>query len=133
MSVRITAAANFDVALLRFNGSSSSYSGTWVAGNGSAASSGSLTAGTYQYSFSVNAANATADTFSNQEIYIPNYTVSQNKASGSFGASENNATSAQIGAIASLWSDTSAITSIGIFSTNLVAGSSFYLYGIKNS
>jgi hypothetical protein len=50
---------------------------------------------------------------------------------------EDNATEAYIAATAGLYRNTSAITSISIDSVttsiNLVSGSSFYLYGIKNS
>ena len=77
----------------------------------------------------------TANTFGSGEVYIPNYTVSQNKPFSSTSVTENNASDAYIGLGAKLWSNTAAITSIEIYgqSGDLAAGSSFYLYGIKNS
>ena len=79
--------------------------------------------------------NLTANTFANSEMYIPSYTASQNKPLSVFDAVENNATSAYVIATASLWRNTAAITSIEMlpYSGNFVSGSSFYLYGIKNS
>ena len=82
-----------------------------------------------------NAATATNNTFANFEIYIPSYTAIQNKPSSAFGVAENNATSPIfIQVSAGLRSVTDAITSISLVpSGNFVSGSSFYLYGIKNS
>jgi hypothetical protein len=80
--------------------------------------------------------NLTANTFANSELYIPSYTASQNKPLSVFDAVENNnATTAYVIATASLWRNTAAITSIEMlpYSGNFVSGSSFYLYGIKNS
>jgi len=77
----------------------------------------------------------TANTFGSGEIYIPNYTVAQNKPFSSVSVTENNASDAFIGIGAKLWSNTAAITSLEIYgqSGDLALGSSFYLYGIKNS
>lgn len=83
-----------------------------------------------------NATN-TSSTFSNQEIYIPSYQVSANKPLSVLFAREQNASTTDnaIGAIAGLWRNTAAITKISIIpiSTTYASGSSFYLYGIKNS
>lgn len=82
-----------------------------------------------------NGTSSTSNTFSSSEIYIPSYTVSQNKPVSVFAVAENNATDSGIRAIANLFGSTAAISSIEIanFSGNFVSGSSFYLYGIKNS
>ncbi len=80
--------------------------------------------------------NLTANTFANSEMYIPSYTASQNKPLSVFDAVENDsATTAYVIATASLWRNTAAITSIEMlpYSGNFVSGSSFFLYGIKNS
>lgn len=82
--------------------------------------------------------NYTADTFSNTELYIPNYTSSLNKPWASHLISENNATTYNyLGFCAGLTRTTEAITDILIKPNGSVggftAGSSFYLYGIKNT
>ncbi len=79
----------------------------------------------------------TANTFSSAEIYIPNYAGSTNKVFSSAIAEESNSTAdTRISATAGLWSNTAAITSLVVkisAGVNFVSGSSFYLYGIKNS
>lgn len=83
------------------------------------------------------ASDLTANTFSNGEVYIPNYTASANKPVSMFNVNENNATIAALSPLvaAGLFSNTSAITSILFkqLSGNIASGSSFFLYGIKNS
>ena len=123
---------------LTFNGSSAAnYSYTYVLGNGSAASSSFTSNNTLATFGSVNAATSTANTFSSHELYIPSYNASQNKPFSSSNAFENNTTAAEVSAYANLWSNTSAISSITFTQagsgTSFVTGSSFYLYGVKNS
>lgn len=87
----------------------------------------------------IDGANATSNTFASGEIYIPSYTVSQNKPISGFSVVENNSSTAYgnlIATIAGLFRDTTAISSITMAaqgSTQFVSGSSFYLYGIKSS
>ena len=128
----------FDNINLTFNGSSSAnYSRTLLQGAGSGGASSSRTTNqtSMRMSFATTGSDATTNTFSNVEIYIPSYTASQNKPLGAFDVTESNNTDVYLGAIAGLWSNTSAITSIGLASAsgNFVSGSSFFLYGIKNS
>jgi hypothetical protein len=125
---------------ITFNGSSAAnYSETVVYGNSVSAASGRQS-GSSQIDFMYDDANsATSNTFSNTELYIPNYRVSANKPMSWFGVTENNASttnSAMVVANASLWRDNSAITSITLLalsSRNFMIGSSFYLYGISNA
>lgn len=80
--------------------------------------------------------STTSNTFTNVEIYIPSYTVSQNKPISVFGTTENNANTSYIAVFAALWRNTSAITSIELTDGSgftFETYSSFYLYGIKNS
>lgn len=82
------------------------------------------------------AASSTTNTFGTLEIYIPNYAGSTNKVFSVTSAREVNATTwYNLRTIAALRSNTAAITSIEIAGggQNFVSGSSFYLYGIKNS
>ena len=123
---------------MTFNGTSSVYSDTGLNGNGATASSNRNTAqADFQIYYMHDSDGATANTFGSAEIYIPNYAGSSYKPVSAFGVGENNATTAYIGADASLFSSTAAITSIALAevqaSRNWLAGSSFYLYGIKNS
>jgi len=118
---------------LTFNGSSS-YSSIRLQGNGSSAdsySSGSVipfwTQGT--------AGVSTTDTiWGNAEIYIPNYTSSNQKSVSIDFVNENNATAALSAFNVGLSTLTSAINSITLTSVNgnYVAYSTFYLYGISN-
>jgi len=79
---------------------------------------------------------AVANTFSSNEWYIPNYAGSASKISSNVNATPNNTSSNQYeSAVANLQSSTAAITSLTLTdsSTGFAAGTSFYLYGIKNS
>ena len=116
---------------------------------------GDTTPGNYSsrmlYGFSTTAASATspvhvgyvtsdaktANTFGDIEIYIPNYAGSANKSMSSTSVTEgNSATLVIMGAVATLWSSASAVTSISLAldsSANLKSGSSFQIYGISHS
>jgi hypothetical protein len=75
----------------------------------------------------------TANTFSNVQIYIPNYTSSVAKSVILEGVTENNATLAYASIVAGVWNNTAAITSITLTdqnSGNFVIGSMFSLYKI---
>jgi hypothetical protein len=117
-----------------FNGDTTSgnYSARQLLGSGSAASSRSA----YNYGVLVDSNSATANTFGNTEIYIPNYKSSSAKSCSVDSVTENNATEAYMGLTARLWTGTAAITSISIDkgdsgeNNSFVAGSTFSLYGI---
>jgi hypothetical protein len=119
---------------LRLNGLSTTiYSYTLIDGDGSSATS-TRASSTTESPVLVNGNTSTASTFSNTEIYIPNYAGTTQKPISTAYAAENNATAAALGAVASLVNLTSAVTSLEISnSSNFSVGSSFYLYGIKNS
>ena len=75
----------------------------------------------------------TASTFSNCEIYVPNYTLSQNKSFSFDGVTENNSSTAYMSISAGLISNTSPTTSLEILGDTLAQYSTAYLYGVKNA
>lgn len=118
-----------DGLYLTLNGSTSSftYRDLYANGTGASSSSGSLRIAGYS-----DGANMTASTFANSEIYIPNYSGSNYKSISTDGTTENNATLSYSALVATLWSNTSPITSISITSgVNLAQYSSATLYGIR--
>ena len=137
MSVRYDGSLVYGSTEIRFNSDSgANYSRTTLYGDGSSAASSNASGGSALiFPRSITGDTATANTFSNTEIYIPSYTVSQKKPISGFGVGENNSSSASMAANAGLWQGTAAITTIFIQSngTNLLSGSSFYLYGISNT
>ena len=124
----------FDQLRLRFNGNTGSvYSWRGLYGSGSSAGSENSASDTSLKTDAGVGNSATANTFSNGSIYIPNYTGSTNKSVSTDAVGENNATEAYQFIYAGLYSNTSAITSIQGFSegsANFVVGSTFSLYGI---
>lgn len=134
-SRRLTDSANNDGIGLRFNGLSTGiYSVRNIKGDGSSASSASAASVSAIYGYgSNNPAGATASTFSNADIYIPNYTSSNAKSVSIDGVTENNATAANATLTAGLSTDTAAITSITIIalsSGTIATNSTFTLYGV---
>jgi hypothetical protein len=131
LSLRSTYAARSNSVLISLNGSTSSFSSKIIEGSGSSA-----------YSFSsarnigaINAANSTANTFNNLEVYFPNYAGSTYKSFSSDAVQEDNQTEAYSDLTANLWSNTAAINQITIVSNvdNLAQYSTAYLYGVKNA
>jgi hypothetical protein len=124
--------------LVRFNGSSAAnYSQTTVLGIYATPISSRESNETRFLTYAVGG-GSTSNTFSNNEIYIPNYAGSANKVASNFDTAENNSSTDfqyGVGARAYLRSVTAAITSITFDGNgdNLVSGSSFYLYGISNA
>lgn len=134
-SLRGTGALIYDTAKLTFNVSTSGYSTRYIQGNGAAASSG--TSGATDYIELIDeGATATASTFSNNELYIPNYAGSAYKSVSSDAVSETNAATIYMRLSAGLWSNTAAITTLTLApgaSSNWAQYSTAYLYGVKNA
>ena len=118
---------------IEFNGSSANLSCRYLQGTGSAAVSSSSAS----YLFAASPANtATANTFGNSFIYIPNYAGSTYKSVSWDAVTETNATGAEAYLVAGLWSNTAAITSVKLLSLssdNFMQYSTAYLYGVKNA
>jgi len=133
VSARGTGADNS--ILINYNSDTgANYSARYIFGDGSAAAS--TTSSSNLLTTSINPSTYTSNSFSNAELYIPNYASSNNKSSSHDGVQETNATLAYMALTANLWTNSAAITSIKL---SLGAGQNFaehstaYLYGIKNS
>ena len=117
-----------------FNNLTTNRSQRFLFGTGS--SSGSGTGATEIYGQAVEG-GATANTFANGEIYIPNYTASTNKSISIDQVTENNGTAALVYLTAGLWSSTAAINRITLdannYGTSFAQYSTATLYGISNS
>lgn len=138
MTVRTDRASQVTDGLRAFlnNDTSSNYSNTYLEGSGSAASSSATGTFTRLWLGNCNASTSTSNTFSSVEFYLPNYAGSTAKPASTFLVQENNTTAAIINVVANLGLSTSAVNRIDLnssTSSNFVSGSSFFLYGIKNS
>jgi hypothetical protein len=138
ISARSSDTGNVDRLKITVNASATNYSNNYVYANGTTATAGTLSGGnTYIQMWGITANGATANSFGNAEVYLPNYTGSTNKVLSVTGAAENNSATAYYeGITAGLWSNTSAITSITldpVVGADFKSGSRFDLYGIKNS
>lgn len=114
---------------IKFNTSSSNFSSRYIIDsnntiyNGTATNLAGLSA----------ASTHTGNNFSSVEIYIPNYLSSNYKSYSINAVTENNGTVASIGLYSGIWSQTATINSISIidfYNQNLIANSTFSLYGI---
>jgi len=135
ISLRSAYSSNADNLGISFNGSTASFSLKLLYGTGTVATSYGSASDNNNVA-ALPAATATANTFGNGDIYIPNYTGSTYKSISADSASENNTTAAQQYFYAGLWSNTAAITSIQLTSgnsQNFVQYSTAYLYGISKA
>lgn len=128
---------DLELELNSSNNSSTLFSNTELTGSGASATSARNSSSPRWYGDGgrIDTAGNTSNTFSSDEWYIPNYAGNLNKVGGRFNVLEQNGTTAYINVSASLWRSTNSITSIFLasYAGNYVAGSSFFLYGIKNS
>jgi hypothetical protein len=124
------AGAHLDVFLQLSGITTSVYTYRRVVGNGSTVTSSTGTDVKAPIAIHTGS-TATANSFANYEIYIPNYTSASNKSFSSDIVSEQNATLAYTATYSAIMANTSAVTSIKIFGeTAFAIGSTFYLYGI---
>lgn len=138
MSARQSTASIAGDVTIQFNNSSSSNSNKYVYGDG--ANTGT---GTNGYTPSLNYASigvgntATANTHSNVEVYIPNYTSSDYKSFNAHSVGESNSSSSVFQLlVAGLWSSASAINQITlapVSSQSFLQYSTFSLYGLAAS
>jgi hypothetical protein len=137
ISARGDSASGFpETVNLRFNGSSASeYSWRGLFSVTATPGSNSDTSVTLIRAGSIPSVAQTANTFSNTEIYIPNYRSSSNKSVSIDATSESNSTTDFNYALimnAGIRANTAAITAINLSLSagNFVANSTFSLYGI---
>jgi hypothetical protein len=132
-SLRTSSATNN--CSISINGSTTNFSQRQLGGDGSSAYSASRTDNLN--ALLANGSGYSATIWASNQIYIPNYAGSTNKSFASESATENNGTGADLVMRAHLWSNTAAITSIGISAANgagsFVQHSTAYLYGVKNA
>jgi hypothetical protein len=133
ISARTDAVATTGSTAITFNGDSSAiYARIYLQGNGSATTSVSNTGAVSIGTINAVGASATADTFSNVDIYIPNYVSSNYKTVSIDAVSENNATLGTQRIMTGIWSSASPITSITLTSasSNFVQYTTATLYGV---
>jgi hypothetical protein len=113
---------------ITINGVTTNQSGRCIFGDGSNA--GSITNVLAGF---IPGASATASTFGNGQIYFPNYAGDANKSFAGDAVASTNGTTTSYGLTANLWSQTTAINSLGLTpsSGNWVTNSTFTLYGIS--
>lgn len=133
-----TTAATFSDLKLRLNGNTSSvYNYIAFHGNGTTMSrnqSSNETRAFLRYTGTGNL--ATSNNFGSCEIYIPSYNSTTTKNLASTGVMETNNATAYMAGHAMWFNDTTPITQITLqdeAAADFMSGSSFYLYGIKNS
>jgi hypothetical protein len=129
LSGRATSAGIFADTRITLNGTAGN--SRMLEGSGSAAASY-----TVSWIYAPQDGNtATSNTFGNAELYIPNYTSSNNKSVSIDSVLENNATTAYAVLGAGLVTLSAAVTSISIFTTsqNWMQYTTAYLYGVKNA
>lgn len=137
LSTRTSRGAGNEDVYVEFNGSGgTAYSSRRLYATSSGAASDSSTGVAFIEFYSTDGNTATASTFGNAEMYVPNYASSNNKSVSIDAITENNSTAAIQGLAAGLWSNSAAITSIkftGASGGSFVQYSTFYLYGISKS
>jgi hypothetical protein len=120
--------------IFRFNGdTASNYSERRLEGTGSSTLSSSASGGEIAYNGVPNN-NATANTFGNGNLYIPNYASATAKSLSFDSVTETNATTTVgLFLVAGRWNNTAAITSLAIINgngTTFMENSTASLYGI---
>jgi hypothetical protein len=134
ISVRGTTASVSLSLQMTINGGGVTYTDRFLYGTGSAAAS-SGNGGTTGYLEEIPGASATASTFCNTSVYIPNYTSAYNKSMSTEATQENNTTAANMGLMGAYWTTASVISQITLrpVSGNFAEFSSATLYGINKS
>ena len=116
------------------NNTGANYSTKFAYGYASGTAVGGTSGETSMYVGLYGGTSYLTNTFSNIELYLPNYLSSSNKSISSDSVVENSSTTNYVAFWAGVWSQTTAISSIEILgSTNFVQYSTAHLYGIVKS
>jgi hypothetical protein len=120
---------------LTFNGTTTGYSERLLYVSGSTASSANQSTSSFAWATVMYGSDATANSFSSSDIYIPNYRTANNKTISTESAAEQNTTTANIWFDVGAWANTAAITSLTMTASsgNYAQYSTFTLYGISNA
>lgn len=119
--------------LLYFNGSTSGYTNIFIQGSGLGSPGSGAVA---RMVGDMDTSNSASGIFNNIEVYIPNYLSALNKTFNAESVTEETGATAYSMLSVNTRSNTEALTSIGIEDRSgysYVQGTSFYLYGIKNT
>jgi hypothetical protein len=133
VSARGTGSGSRQNLNITLNSNTSNYNWRGLYGYGSTIGTNSTT---NRFVGNIPNSGQTANVFSTLEIYIPNFSSSDNKSISTDYAVENNGTDNFMGFDNTLWSNTAAITQVDLqihSSGDFVSGSTFYLYGIKKN
>ena len=139
-SARASGSGSLAGLAIKFNGSTTNiYSNTNLfAYSSSGTSDRTSNASNIPQMDNITDGGGTANTFSSNELYIPNYTAAINKPTSLSSVVEKNTSSNFEWLVytgAGLYRDTTAISSIALTTNagSFVSGSTFWLYGLKNS
>lgn len=138
ISARTNQSAYNDNSIVLFNSDAgANYTSRRLNAEGTTVDSSTATSQNGFYYLNFNGSSATSNTFCNNEMYIPNYTSSNQKSFSVDRAIENNSSTQNLLSIfAGIWTGTAAISSISIapyYGTSFAQYSTATLYGIKNS
>ena len=138
LNARTTTAAAEDYLIMVVNSTVTGYSGKWLYGTGSGTGTANQPYGltTSWHAGMAVGASATANTFSNNSLYIPNYSATAAKSLSVDSVGENNATAATQSVFAGGLTATAAVTSLTITvqpSGAFVAGTTASLYTISTT
>ena len=127
-------ASGADTVVVTINGSTNNFTQRYLINNAGSVSSDSNVPRAVAV---INRNGSTASTFSNCEIYIPNYAGSNNKSISVDATTEQNGTTGYFQYLSgNLWSDSAAITSLSFADEGghtIGQYSTAYLYGISNA
>jgi hypothetical protein len=142
MSARFdTSSRTTDTPIVYFNAdqSTSTYPNFLMRGNASAASGGNSSGYPGFYGGEINSGQASANAFSNADMYIGDYATNGTNKSAIWNTTNPSNAQSTVYTQVSMgtWTGTSPITTITIYdsygTSNFVEGSTLTLYGIKNS